>query len=47
MAFSVATVGPLWDIMDVEGDIKEEYGKNSILIHCLMKSLTSTGGPAG
>src|SRR5213594_1993889 len=43
MAFSVVTVGPLWDIVDVEGVIKEKYGKNSILIHCLMKSLPSTG----
>src|SRR2546427_1475657 len=46
MAFSVATVGPLCEVMDVEDVTNTEESKSSILIHCVMKSLPSTGAPA-
>jgi len=44
MAFSVATVGPLCEMMDVEGVTNKVYDENSILIHCLMNSLPFTDG---
>jgi len=47
MAFNVATVGPLRDIMGVEGVTDKGYGKDSILIHCLMKSLSFTRPTCG
>lgn len=40
MAFSVATVGPFGAMIEVEGVINDKYVETTILIHCLMKSLS-------